>query len=85
MSGLAESVGAFGAGEESGFTVGDERRRLRGAEDLHGQRCRGEVHDRFVEIGETVEVRQEIVVRRRHLARHFGVAALVRVEKLRAA
>src|SRR5437879_1186796 len=41
----------------------------------------GEVQDGFVEVGEAVEVGDEVVVRLRHLARHLGVPPFVGIEQ----
>ena len=55
------------------------------AEQLHHGGRGGEVDDRLVEVRESVQVRHDIIVRARHLARHFGVAAFVGVEEAVAA
>src|SRR2546426_1037230 len=50
-------------------------------EQLHKGRRGGEVQDGFVEVGEAVEVGDEVVVRLRHLARHLGVPPFVGIEQ----
>ena len=65
---------------------GEEQRRQAGGgfigpEHLHRHRGGGEIHDRLVEIGKTIEMRQHEVVRLRHLAGDFRVASFVGIEQ----
>ena len=65
-----------------GGNVGREsRRRLGWAERLHQRGGGGEVHDRLVEVGQPVEMGDQVVVGARHLARHLGVPTLVGIEE----
>ena len=68
-------------GREREEIRGEARGRLGGAENLHHHRGGREIDDRLVEIRQAVQMRQQIIVRLRHLARHFGIAPFVRIEQ----
>ena len=70
-----------GNGRERRRVGRQARRRLSGSEQLHQRGGGGEVDDRLVEVGKPVQVRHEIVVGLRHLARHLGIAAFVGIEQ----